>query len=228
VSALKSGVTVLNPLHAWPNRPSYELRLGKYASRGYAVFVPGIDKRRIDYNLIQQTNLGDLKGLARFIKVASEMDSAPHYKCERRIWQGGRLVRETVDRPRNVEEISNLRQETLNSRSADERLILATDFTDEEMYDDATDVIVPSIYPGKMPMFWTYTNENEYPLSHSSRDEAWEEIVDAGHDDERPDFLERRLIDAWDTEKRSREYLNGRMDQYDLTNVYYSHAYKDS
>ena len=34
-----------------------------------------------------------------------------------------------------------------------------------------------------------------------------------------------RLLDAWDTEKRSREYLNSEMDKFDLDNVYFGHAY---
>ena len=33
------------------------------------------------------------------------------------------------------------------------------------------------------------------------------------------------LVDAWETEKRSREYLNGTMDPCDVHNIYYSHTY---
>ena len=37
VEALRFGQIVLNPLHAWPNEPTYELRLAKYAARGFVV-----------------------------------------------------------------------------------------------------------------------------------------------------------------------------------------------
>lgn len=70
VSALESGTNILNPLHAWPNRASYEFRLAKYASRGFAVSVVGIDRRRVDYSSIQKSRLAGLKGLARFIKIS--------------------------------------------------------------------------------------------------------------------------------------------------------------
>jgi len=35
--ALRSGINILNPLHAWPNRVFYELQLAKYAHRGFAI-----------------------------------------------------------------------------------------------------------------------------------------------------------------------------------------------
>ena len=40
--------------------------------------------------------------------------------------------------------------------------------------------------------------------------------------------LTRMLVDAWDTSKRSREYLNSLMDKYDLDNLYYSKAYNET
>ena len=64
-----------------------------------------------------------------------------------------------------------------------------------------------------------------FPVSQESRDQAWKEILDAGEN--HPKGVHRRLIDAWDTDKRSREYLNGKMEKYDLDNVYYAAAYKE-
>jgi hypothetical protein len=46
--ALQRFVNILNPINAWPNRPSYELRLAKYATRGFAVGVPGLDRTLVD------------------------------------------------------------------------------------------------------------------------------------------------------------------------------------
>lgn len=219
VSALQSGVNVLNPLHAWPNQPSYELRLAKYANRGFAVSVPGIDSNRIDFSWIHQSDLRNLKGLARFMKIASEMDSAT--LCKRHQWVNREW--QTVECPRTPREVATLREEVRNGTSADERLIFAWgDHSD--MYNDATDVLVPSVYGVEpRPVDWTY--DDNFPLSRHSRDNAWEEIVDAG--EEHPERVARRLVDAWETEKRSREYLNGTMDKFDLDNLYYSKAYKD-
>ena len=59
--ALRTGVNVLNPLHAWPNRATYEFRLCKYASRGWPVAVPALDVRRIDVLAVNRTPLNELK-----------------------------------------------------------------------------------------------------------------------------------------------------------------------
>ena len=97
-------------------------------------------------------------------------------------------------------------------------------------YDDDgsnTPVLVPSVYnvdglEGPDPWIWI---GRVFPLSRDSRDSAWEEILDSGKDP--PGTLHRRLLDAWDTSKRSREYVNGDMDKHDLDNLYYAHAYRD-
>ena len=34
---------VVNAIHAWPRSPAYEMRLTKYACRGFAVLCPGLD-----------------------------------------------------------------------------------------------------------------------------------------------------------------------------------------
>ena len=69
VRALKHGMNILNPLHAWPNRATYEYRLTKYASRGFGVAVPGLEETRIDWRAVNGASLGDLKGLARLAKM---------------------------------------------------------------------------------------------------------------------------------------------------------------
>jgi hypothetical protein len=71
-------------------------------------------------------------------------------------------------------------------------------------------------------MDWAY--DDNFPPSRDSRDAAWEDIMDPG-EERCPESVPQRLDDAWDTAKRSREYLNASMDKFDLENLYYSHAY---
>ena len=68
--ALRTGRTVLNPLHAWPNRPAYELRLAKYAARGFPVAIPGLQSSHIPaLGGFNATALTELRGLARLLHV---------------------------------------------------------------------------------------------------------------------------------------------------------------
>lgn len=48
VRAIRQGVNVLNPLHAWPRKASYEFRLTKYALRGYGIAVPALSTVKLD------------------------------------------------------------------------------------------------------------------------------------------------------------------------------------
>ena len=93
--------------------------------------------------------------------------------------------------------------------------------THSEVYDATDHVVVPEIYGGAHRLNWYFGAE--FPFSSDSRDSVWEDILDAG--EVCPEHVPRRLIDAWDNTKRSREYLNGIMDKFDLDNLYYSHAY---
>lgn len=75
VQALVSGTNILNPLHSWPNKSSYECRLGKYAYRGYSVLVPGFSRKHVDHERIQRTEDSKLRGLSRLLVVTSEMET---------------------------------------------------------------------------------------------------------------------------------------------------------
>jgi hypothetical protein len=68
--ALETGMNILNPLHSWPNKPSYEERLVKCASRGFPVVIPGLDESCIDGCRIRRLELAELKGLARLLKLS--------------------------------------------------------------------------------------------------------------------------------------------------------------
>jgi hypothetical protein len=221
ISALRTGTNILNPLHAWPNKASYELRLAKYALRGFAVSVPGIDKTRIDYDRIHLGKVSDLKGMARFLKVTSDTESA--LPARTGSWQEGQW--ECLEGPRTPRLVQTLKAEFAICCTDDERLVNLLD----NGYDD-TDaaVCVPSVYcpdsDEPHPYMW-FENWSEFPLSINSRDAGWMEILDF---DDPPEGVPSRLENAWDTEKRSREYLNGSMDKYDLDNLYYAQAYKET
>jgi hypothetical protein len=78
-------------------------------------------------------------------------------------------------------------------------------------------------------MWYCYVGgqEADFPVARVCRDEAWGEIETARFDDGELEGVPRLLLISWDTEKRSREYLNSEMDAYDLDNIYYGHAYVD-
>lgn len=214
LSALRTGINILNPLHAWPNKASYELRLVKYARRGFAVFVPGLDSDRIDHDQIRNSKMSNLKGLARFLKAAFEVESAAQH------------MRWTTPEPRTL---PSLRTSWESSLTEDEVLLNAMSGYD----DPIDDVIVPSVYVEHFQddfatgWMW-YEYSVVFPPSIDTRDSAWEEIVDVGPespDEESTNNVPRRLEDSWDRTKRSREYLNSQVDKFDLNNSFYAEAF---
>ena len=73
---MRHGFVVCNPLHAWPNQPTYELRLAKYASRGFAVAVPGLNLEGV--NVLRATTeaaLPKLRGVARLLLLHAELQT---------------------------------------------------------------------------------------------------------------------------------------------------------
>lgn len=233
VSALQSGVNVLNPLHAWPNKASYEYRLAKYAFRGFAVLVPGLDSNKIDLERIVVSDIKDLHGLSRFLKVSLEMDSATPYKTLEYAEEGDEgAVQDNADpdyfwihhsRPRTPRDIPSLRSQELLTVTEDMRLIehLNTGYDDPR-----SSLVIPRMFQNPSFLYPTLAiYHSHFPVSPESRIRAWADIVDAGEN--HPKSVDRRLIDAWDTSKRSREYLNGQMDKFDLDYLYYSKAYYD-
>ena len=64
----------------------------------------------------------------------------------------------------------------------------------------------------------------DFPLSSEEiRNEVWDEML---YCETAAGPLSRYLSDAWNTSKRSREYLNAEMDTFNLNGFYYSEAYK--
>ena len=126
-------------------------------------------------------------------------------------------------RPRVPREVTSLFEDEVDTILPEDRILERLN----EGYDDpASKVVVPSVYRN-LATWFTYYNiveRRDFPISPESRIQAWQGILDAGEN--HPENVDRRLLDAWDTSKRSREYLNAQMDKYDLDNIYYSEAYR--
>jgi len=69
VRAIQYGTNLLNPLHAWPSKASYEFRVVKYSLRGYSISVPGLEDVRLDLSKILDAPLSKLKGCARLLRL---------------------------------------------------------------------------------------------------------------------------------------------------------------
>lgn len=223
-SALVSGLNVLNPLHAWPKKASYELRLGKYAARGFAVYVPGLPKNRIGYSdQIQKSKLKDLKGIARFIKTDIEMNTAcPVYSYDVSHAPSFTMEKRTPA-PKNIK---SLRDSVVDDLTPSELVVdCLYDFYDDENLDD---ILVPAIYGSYQemgePSKWQWF-VHAFDVSSITRDAAIETILDCTNQDNVPDCIPRKLEDAWMLEKRSREYLNDVMEKVDVDTIYYSPIY---
>ena len=212
--AIQSGNNILNPLHSWPNRPSYEIRLAKYANRGYAVAVPGLDMRRIDDQRIRTASLGNIHGLARLIKImyAVENDSLT------------KDPREPIKNPDLKEHAKTVMPEC-------EQLINGY-YQDDDVDGEIQGIIVPPAYCLDEEIIVSSVNWREgygcvdeyFPEAGECRDAAWSFVENA---EEFPvTGLPNKLDDAWNAEKKSREYLNATMDKADLDSLYYAHAFE--
>ena len=226
--ALRTGCNILNPLHAWPNRPAYELRLGKYATRGWPVAVPSLATRSIDHDQIRRSQLAELHGLAKLIKVAHVMDAS---RAPARQPQGNNLPESDLTRKRSLEsapfpeDCRSLREPWVDGLSELDVMMRGIHSYDET----PQSTIIPSVFKdnnenGPLSAYEFRYCDNIQEMSASIFSQAWYEIADAGSDIERPP---RRLADAWSDGSRSREYLNAEVDAMTLTSQYYAHAYVD-
>ena len=217
--ALKTGINVVNPIHAWPSKASYELRLAKYAKRGFSVLIPGLDMSRVDHGRILPAEMGKLKGLARLLKVSQEMESAAATLTPDSCYRPPSTY---SSYPRKVNLVPALKKEAFTCREPAEFLASGCGWYDELGFD----VIVPGVMcatDSPCGFLW-YDCMCRFPFSSEDiRNEAWNEILDC---EDAPGKLPCQLLNAWDTGKRSREYLNGEMESFDLNSIYYSEAYR--
>jgi len=141
--------------------------------------------------------------------------------------------------PEKLEKFDRVRDHVASTLSADEILIYGRSLGRyyREMYNEDfdgqryfSDVLVPSVYSdGDGPSLWLWIEEEHlsagnFPLASESRDKAWHEIEDAGGS--APSNVPDKLKDAWNSGKRSREYINATVDKLDLDTTYYHHAFK--
>lgn len=131
--AMQHGSNFLNSLHAWPNKASYELRLAKYAYRGYSVVVPGLDTKLVKAD-ITKVLLQDLKGLARLLKVSDGMTTPIP-------------MRRFPEHPRHVGQISSNRSELTP-------LVVALSSGEGGYNDQDDEVLLPSIFGRHDMMLW--------------------------------------------------------------------------
>ena len=121
-----------------------------------------------------------------------------------------------------MHQVPALAKEMVNCRDGAELLTSGHGWYDEL----GVDVIVPFImHSSHFPsgIMW-YDHRCDFPASdEDTRNDAWNEIMVC---EDAPGSLPRYLSQAWDTSKRSREYLNAEIDSFDLNSIYYSEAYR--
>lgn len=207
--ALRHMTNIVNPLHAWPNRPSYELRLAKYALRGFKVAVPGLDLKRVDPKIYSK-DFPSLQGLARLLRISFEIERS----------------RVGASEPHSVSEI---REPALVELDPVHRLIMG----ENGFYDETpSEVFVPSVLCQGDPVGMQWLPEiggdiNDFPPARDIRDPAWDEIVEFD-DDEDIENVPSQLINAWSDASMSREFLNSKMDKDEVDNMYYMGCYKEA
>ena len=185
IAALKSGFNILNPLHAWPNKASYELRLAKYATRGFPVLVPGLQKQCIDHDRIGRSRIEDLQGMARFIKVSHDMESNSLLKlpqqfkwCDEAQARQGKLYQPN----RAAERIPTLCDAVVDTMTEGEKLgtgLPEAYYTDHERSALVLRVFLIGIHPPSANHSWERMiyMDSTMPLASATRNAAWAEII---------------------------------------------------
>ena len=192
--------------------------------------MPGLTARSVDHDKIRRSQLADLHGLGRLLKVAHSMD-ASRVPC--RGYHGSNLPKESKDRNDPLErtpmpeECRQLREPWFDGLSELEQMVRGI-----HSYDDGpSGTLIPRAYAdGEQEL-----NQNAFrycevmpQMSDRFFTQVWSEIADAqlaGRDD--IENIPRLLEDAWSDGQRSREYLNAELDPMTLTSQYYTHAYID-
>ena len=112
-----------------------------------------------------------------------------------------------------------IRHNLMGTLSADEQLIsghipglaeLCEDYGDEEEGNLTPALVIPQVYKSKHAFeqgqdLWQWHNQSQadnFPLAHECKDSAWQQIEDA--EELAPSTVPVKLVESWDTEKRSR------------------------
>jgi hypothetical protein len=233
VRALQSGRNVVNAIHAWPRSPAYEMRLTKYACRGFAVLCPGLDPSKFDEGRIRATPFDALSGIARLLRVANlvELAQPTTFEAAKKlmIQRFGMSVTFALsgiyDVPVHLlpgEELAGASIPSGNEFS-EVASALHPDSTAEQVAalrrryprDTAWRVLTPAAnFQGGDRQYGRLVEADA-----DSRAAVMRGIFDAGHDHL---DLPRRI--EWDDSRNQREYLNVRDADHDA--IYYAHAYK--
>ena len=227
IRAIQYGCNILNPLHAWPSKASYEFRLVKYAIRGYAISVPGLREVDVDIEKIISKPLSELNGFARLIRLALAYDGF-----------------QTVNSGKNVDSLrSPVRLNVWRRRIG---LILTGESRIGESHigpivRDLAETLKTALGPleyARLASGWDYNDDGEmsnllpsnietFPTMNLkiavSEGEGWAKISLCNTPELK---IPAKLEDAWDASKRSREYLQ--INEGDLDSTYFAFAARDN
>ncbi|EOD27048.1 hypothetical protein EMIHUDRAFT_236138 [Emiliania huxleyi CCMP1516] len=200
IEALRTGYGVLNPLHAWPTEPTYELRLAKYAGRGFAVAVPGLQWHLVDRKAVNAA-LVDLKGLSRLLLLDAERSRALHQL--RALNTPLPSLKHVFGRVRFFSNYgAHTRSRELPTQYHDARHL--TNISWDNYMTDPGDATANA---PDASAWWLvvpcHQLESEEVMNADARAEHWAIILDADRENLR---IPREL--EWSTTPRTREYLN--------------------
>jgi hypothetical protein len=237
VRAIRYGTNVLNPLHSWPCKASYEFRLVKYALRGYSIAVPAFESVDVDLAKIIGVPLSKLKGFARLLRMVMAFDDA----CK----QGGDMVPPKVFRTIHITYTRHGRDEYAKGsnqvdiyepKGSGRGIVQELGKTLQEALGDfeyyrlvASNLhyYVDTTVAGERCFLSTTMQDplvksQGLPVGHGL--EGWGAIATAELTSSNP-RVPVKLEDAWDGAKRSREYLNAK--ETDLDARYFAHAARE-
>ena len=216
VRAIQYGVNVLNPLHAWPSKASYEFRLVKYAARGYPIAVPGWQHLDVDWRKVHQIQFTEARGLARLLRIVAALESGIATKLKAYTYADWNIpvVGTTTAGLGTTAWLQQMIRPTFGKDQIDALWIGCTEYNHEPC--EYTGFVKENcVYPrqAEMTELWDAT-----PIDLEAN---WAVIENCTNEGLRIPPL---LSEAWDASKRSREYLNA--GEYDLDARYFAHAAK--
>ena len=226
IRALQSGRNVVNALHGWPRSPAYEIRLAKYATRGFSVHCPGIDPAQVDHGRVRGASFEALDGVARLLRLANLLEATrPSSFREAKALMAKVGI--------NVKySLSAIYDAPVRTLPGEEPVNKGNEFS--KLGDDLTEAPPSTVdqlrrmHPRDLA-WWLLSSVKNYldddretkiaTASTKMRSAVWENIADAGHDNL---DIPRRI--TWDNTHNQREYRNAR--DKDQAAIYYAHAYK--
>ena len=242
--AIQYCCNILNPLHAWPSKASYEYRLVKYALRGYAIAIPGMETVEVDLSKIISTPLSKLKGFARLVRLAMAFDDShatggdaksPFVKLSVECYDDFNIVSyKSVLKDAIGPDGWNMQGSKSEARTYGEA-------TRKELGTTLQLALGELEFTRLIYSSWRYASNGDAStaLRCTAELEAFGMITQCSEDTDAGNLwvniacvpegknlsIPTKLEDAWDDAKRSREYLNAK-DQ-DLDARYFAHAARE-